>query len=72
LPSAAFRRWLHRRGAVQRYFERWGWPEFRYPHHAEDLGESPYGREQQSRLPGPQQPQPADHGSSGGAAALVD
>jgi beta-lactamase class A len=28
LPSAAFRRWLHRRGAVQRYFERWGWPEF--------------------------------------------
>lgn len=50
LPSAAFRRWLHRRGAVQRYFERWGWPEFAPIRITQKTWEeSPYGREQQSR-----------------------
>lgn len=28
VPSAALRRWLHRRQAVNRYFARWSWPEF--------------------------------------------
>ncbi len=51
LPSAAFRRWLHRRGAVQRYFERWGWPEFAPIWVTQKTWEeSPYGREQQSRV----------------------
>ena len=50
LPSAAFRRWLHRRGAVQRHFERWGWPEFAPIRVTQKTWEeSPYGREQQSR-----------------------
>jgi beta-lactamase class A len=51
LPPAALRRWLRRREAVQRYFERWGWPEFapiRVTQKTWD--DSPYGREQQSRL----------------------
>jgi beta-lactamase class A len=50
LPPAALRRWLHRRGAVQRYFERWGWPEFASIRITQKTWEeSPYGREQQSR-----------------------
>jgi len=51
LSAAALRRWLKRRGAVQRYFERWGWPEFAPIRIAQKTWEeSPYGREQQSRI----------------------
>ncbi len=51
LPAAALRRWLHRRGAIQRYFERWGWPEFAPIRITQKTWEeSPYGREQQSRV----------------------
>jgi beta-lactamase class A len=51
LPSAAFRRWFRHRGAVQRYFERWGWPEFAPIRITQKTWEeSPYGREQQSRV----------------------
>jgi len=51
LPKAALGRWLRRRRAVQRYFERWRWPEFapiRVTQKTWD--DSPYGREQQSRI----------------------
>jgi beta-lactamase class A len=51
LPPGALRRWLRRRQAVQRYFERWRWPEFapiRITQKTWD--DSPYGREQQSRI----------------------
>lgn len=51
LPLPAFHRWLHRRGAIQRYFERWGWPEFTPIRLTQKTWEeSPYGREQQSRV----------------------
>jgi hypothetical protein len=51
LPAAALRRWLRRRRAVQRYFERWRWPEFAAIRVTQKTWEdSPYGREQQSRV----------------------
>lgn len=51
LPPVAFRRWLYRRGAVQRYFERWGWPELAPIRITQKTWEeSPYGRERQSRV----------------------
>jgi beta-lactamase class A len=51
LPPAALRRWLRRRQAVQRYFERWQWPEFAPIWITQKTWEdSPYGREQQSRI----------------------
>jgi hypothetical protein len=51
LPPAALRRWLRRRHAVQRYFERWQWPEFAPIWITQKTwDDSPYGREQQSRI----------------------
>ncbi|HEY7689526.1 MAG TPA: serine hydrolase [Dongiaceae bacterium] len=51
LPRSALRKWLRRRGAVQRYFEGWHWPEFRAIRVTQKTWEeSPYGREQQSRV----------------------
>ena len=51
LPKAALRRWLRRRRAVQRYFERWHWPEFALIRVTQKTwDDSPYGREQQSRI----------------------
>ncbi|HVR66117.1 MAG TPA: serine hydrolase [Verrucomicrobiae bacterium] len=50
MAPVAFRRWLQRRSAVQRYFERWDWPEFAPIRITQKTWEeSPYGREQQSR-----------------------
>jgi beta-lactamase class A len=51
LAPAALRRWVRRRGAVQRYFDGWGWPEFAAIRVTQKTWEeSPYGREQQSRV----------------------
>jgi beta-lactamase class A len=50
LPAAAFKRWIARRQAVNRYFRAWRWPEFDAINVLQKTwDEGPYGREQQAR-----------------------
>src|ERR1700690_1211833 len=51
LPPVAFRRWLMRRRAINRYFASWGCPEFAGINLTQKTwSEAPYGRERQSRF----------------------
>jgi hypothetical protein len=50
LPAAAFKRWIARRQAVNRYFRSWRWPEFDAVNVLQKTwDEGPYGRQQQAR-----------------------
>jgi hypothetical protein len=50
LPHAAFKRWISRRQAVNRYFGAWRWPEFADINVMQKTwDEGPYGRERQAR-----------------------
>jgi hypothetical protein len=50
LPPAAFKRWMARRQAVNRYLRAWRWPEFAAINVLQKTwDEGPYGREQQAR-----------------------
>jgi hypothetical protein len=50
LPPAAFKRWMSRRQAVNRYFRSWRWPEFAAINVLQKTwDDGPYGRERQAR-----------------------
>jgi hypothetical protein len=51
LPQAALRVWLKRRQSINRYFARWGCPEFAGINLTQKTwSEAPYGRERQGRF----------------------
>jgi hypothetical protein len=50
LAAAAFKRWIARRQAVNRYFRSWRWPEFEAINVLQKTwDDGPYGRERQAR-----------------------
>ena len=54
LPQAALKAWLARRQSINRYFARWGCPEFAGINLTQKTwSEAPYGRERQGRIAEP-------------------